>query len=295
MEVENIQHEREDVFPLTQKEAERKGITNRADVNRNCLFARRLVKLRSEKGLPQQKLADALDVSKSTISLYETGDTVPDAKNIVRLCNIFGVSCDYLLCQTNYRRPKDERLTIEEMGYSEKAAQKLNDLDLFRVRDKSTHVVLPFSPKESFNLICEDERFPKMMQLVSDAYQMKIGSVRWKSEYGDTLDEASNLEIKGCRMTLYTIGEGSMPLGEVAEVYLQRASEIFKDIVRDFPTEDLKNGVEYHMFINGNVYNPLLKDKYHEREWEHDTRTNEEVQRETEELRKALYATEQDE
>ena len=295
MEVENIQHEREDVFPLTQKEAERKGITNRADVNRNCLFARRLVKLRSEKGLTQQKLADALDVSKSTISLYETGDTVPDAKNIVRLCNIFGVSCDYLLCQTNYRRPKDERLTIEEMGYSEKAAQKLNDLDLFRGRDKSTHVVLPFSPKESFNLICEDERFPKMMQLVSDAYQMKIGSVRWKSEYGDTLDEASNLEIKGCRMTLYTIGEGSMPLGEVAEVYLQRASEIFKDIVRDFPTEDLKNGVEYHMFINGNVYNPLLKDKYHEREWEHDTRTNEEVQRETEELRKALYATEQDE
>ncbi len=295
MEVENIQHEREDVFPLTQKEAERKGITNRADVNRNCLFARRLVKLRSEKGLTQQKLADALDVSKSTISLYETGDTVPDAKNIVRLCNIFGVSCDYLLCQTNYRRPKDERLTIEEMGYSEKAAQKLNDLDLFRVRDKSTHVVLPFSPKESFNLICEDERFPKMMQLVSDAYQMKIGSVRWKSEYGDTLDEASNLEIKGCRMTLYTIGEGSMPLGEVAEVYLQRASEIFKDIVRDFPTEDLKTGVEYHMFINGNVYNPLLKDKYHEREWEHDTRTNEEVQRETEELRKALYATEQDE
>ena len=295
MEVENIQHEREDVFPLTQKEAERKGITNRADVNRNCLFARRLVKLRSEKGLTQQKLADALDVSKSTISLYETGDTVPDAKNIVRLCNIFGVGCDYLLCQTNYRRPKDERLTIEEMGYSEKAAQKLNDLDLFRVRDKSTHVVLPFSPKESFNLICEDERFPKMMQLVSDAYQMKIGSVRWKSEYGDTLDEASNLEIKGCRMTLYTIGEGSMPLGEVAEVYLQRASEIFKDIVRDFPTEDLKTGVEYHMFINGNVYNPLLKDKYHEREWEHDTRTNEEVQRETEELRKALYATEQDE
>ena len=283
------------IFPVTPKEAEKYGITNRAEANRNCPFARRLASLRNEKGLTQQKLADTLGVSKSTISLYETGDTVPDAKNIVRLCDIFGVSCDYLLCQTNYRRPKDERLTIEEMGYSEKAAQKLNDLDLFRVRDKSTHVVLPFSPKESFNLICEDERFPKMMQLVSDAYQMKIGSVRWKSEYGDTLDEASNLEIKGCRMTLYTIGEGSMPLGEVAEVYLQRASEIFKDIVRDFPTEDLKNGVEYHMFINGNVYNPLLKDKYHEREWEHDTRTNEEVQRETEELRKALYATEQDE
>lgn len=238
------------------------------EANRNCLFARRLASLRQEKGLTQQKLADLLKCSKSTISLYETGDTVPDAKNIVRLCDIFGVSCDYLLCQTNYRRAKDERLTIEEMGYSEKAAQKLNDLDLFRVRDKATHVALPFSPKESFNLICEDERFSKMMQLVSDAYQMKIGSVRWKSEYGDTLDEASNLEIGGCRAMLFAIGEASAPVGEMAEVYLQRASELFKDIVRGFPTEDPETGEEYHMLVRGNIYNPILKGEDQSRMWE---------------------------
>lgn len=276
------------IFPVTPKEAEEYGIENRTEANRNCPFAKRLAQLRQEKGLTQQKLADILKCSKSTISLYETGDTVPDAKNIVGLCDIFGVSCDYLLCQTDYRRPENERLTVEEMGYSEKAAQKLNDLDLFKVRDKSTHVELPFSPKGSFNLLVEDDRFSRMMQMISDAYQMKIGAVRWKEEYGDSLDETSNLEVKGCRMMLYTIGEGSMPLSEVSEVYLQRASELFKEIVRDFPTEDPETGAEYHMFINGNVYNPLVKDKYHEREWEHDTRTDEEVQKETEELRKAL-------
>lgn len=281
------------IFPVTPKEAEEYGIENRTEANRNCPFAKRLAQLRQEKGLTQQKLADILKCSKSTISLYETGDTVPDAKNIVGLCDIFGVSCDYLLCQTDYRRPENERLTVEEMGYSEKAAQKLNDLDLFKVRDKSTHVELPFSPKGSFNLLVEDDRFSRMMQMISDAYQMKIGAARWKEEYGDSLDETSNLEIKGCRMMLYTIGEGSMPLSEVSEVYLQRASELFKEIVRDFPTEDPETGAEYHMFINGNVYNPLVKDKYHEREWEHDTRTDEEVQKETEELRKALE--EQDE
>lgn len=281
------------IFPVTPKEAEEYGIENRTEANRNCPFAKRLAQLRQEKGLTQQKLADILKCSKSTISLYETGDTVPDAKNIVGLCDVFGVSCDYLLCQTDYRRPENERLTVEEMGYSEKAAQKLNDLDLFKVRDKSTHVELPFSPKGSFNLLVEDSRFSRMMQMISDAYQMKIGAARWKEEYGDSLDETSNLEIKGCRMMLYTIGEGSMPLSEVSEVYLQRASELFKEIVRDFPTEDPETGAEYHMFINGNVYNPLVKDKYHEREWEHDTRTDEEVQKETEELRKALE--EQDE
>ena len=281
------------IFPVTPKEAKEYGMENRVEANRNCPFAKRLAQLRQEKGLTQQKLADILKCSKSTISLYETGDTVPDAKNIVGLCDIFGVSCDYLLCQTDYRRPENERLTVEEMGYSEKAAQKLNDLDLFKVRDKSTHVELPFSPKGSFNLLVEDDRFSRMMQMISDAYQMKIGAVRWKEEYGDSLDETSNLEIKGCRMMLYTIGEGSMPLSEVSEVYLQRASELFKEIVRDFPTEDPETGAEYHMFINGNVYNPLVKDKYHEREWEHDTRTDEEVQKETEELRTALE--EQDE
>lgn len=281
------------IFPVTPKEAEEYGIENRTEANRNCPFAKRLAQLRQEKGLTQQKLADILKCSKSTISLYETGDTVPDAKNIVGLCDVFDVSCDYLLCQTDYRRPENERLTVEEMGYSEKAAQKLNELDLFKVRDKSTHVELPFSPKGSFNLLVEDSRFSRMMQMISDAYQMKIGAVRWKEEYGDSLDETSNLEVKGCRMMLYTIGEGSMPLSEVSEVYLQRASELFKEIVRDFPTEDPETGAEYHMFINGNVYNPLVKDKYHEREWEHDTRTDEEVQKETEELRKALE--EQDE
>lgn len=281
------------IFPVTPKEAEEYGIENRTEANRNCPFAKRLAQLRQEKGLTQQKLADILKCSKSTISLYETGDTVPDAKNIVGLCDVFGVSCDYLLCQTDYRRPETERLTVEEMGYSEKAAQKLNELDLFKVRDKSTRVELPFSPKGSFNLLVEDDRFSRMMQMISDAYQMKIGAVRWKEEYGDSLDETSNLEVKGYRMMLYTIGEGSMPLSEVSEVYLQRASELFKEIVRDFPTEDPETGAEYHMFINGNVYNPLVKDKYHEREWEHDTRTDEEVQKETEELRKALE--EQDE
>ena len=119
------------IFPVTPKEAEEYGIENRAESNRNCPFARRLASLRQEKGLTQQKLADLLNCSKSTISLYETGDTVPDAKNIVRLCDIFGVSCDYLLCddaaeeQGNaFGRPKQETQT----------AQTLNQVKVIRTR-----------------------------------------------------------------------------------------------------------------------------------------------------------------
>lgn len=253
------------IFPVTPKEAEEYGIENRTEANRNCPFAKRLAQLRQEKGLTQQKLADILKCSKSTISLYETGDTVPDAKNIVRLCDIFGVSCDYLLCQTNYRRAEDERLTIEEMGYSEKAAQALNDLDFIQLLNHGGHVEMPFSPKKSFNLMCEDERFKEMMMLVCEAYQMKIADARFDPK---SVDEASNLEIGGCRAMLFAIGEASAPVGEMAEVYLQRASELFKDIVRGFPTEDPETGEEYQMFVSGNIYNPILKNKDQSRMWE---------------------------
>ena len=253
------------IFPVTPKEAEEYGIENRTEANRNCPFAKRLAQLRQEKGLTQQKLADILKCSKSTISLYETGDTVPDAKNIVRLCDIFGVSCDYLLCQTNYRRAEDERLTIEEMGYSEKAAQALNDLDFIQLLNHGGHVEMPFSPTKSFNLMCEDERFKEMMMLVCEAYQMKIADARFDPK---SVDEASNLEIGGCRAMLFAIGEASAPVGEMAEVYLQRASELFKDIVRGFPTEDPETGEEYQMFVSGNIYNPILKNKDQSRMWE---------------------------
>ena len=208
--------------------------------------------------MTQQKLADLLKCSKSTISLYETGDTVPDAKNIVRLCDIFGVSCDYLLCQTNYRRAEDERLTIEEMGYSEKAAQALDDLDFIQLLNHSGHIKFPFSPKESFNLICEDSRFKELMLLICEAYQFKIAAARFDPK---SVDEASNLEIGGCRAMLFAIGEACAPVGEMAEVYLQRASDLLKAIVRDFPTEDPETGEEYQMFVSGNIYNPILKTK----------------------------------
>ena len=45
-------------------------------------FARSLSLLRQEKGISQETLARDLGVSKSTIGLYETGDTLPDAKTL---------------------------------------------------------------------------------------------------------------------------------------------------------------------------------------------------------------------
>lgn len=48
--------------------------------------------------MSQAALAKELNVSKSTVGLWETGDTLPDAKSLYALAKIFGVNGDYLLC-----------------------------------------------------------------------------------------------------------------------------------------------------------------------------------------------------
>ncbi len=57
----------------------------------------RLGNLRREKGLSQQELAEALGVSRQTISKWETGVTVPTTENLTYLSRVLGVSMDELM------------------------------------------------------------------------------------------------------------------------------------------------------------------------------------------------------
>jgi transcriptional regulator with XRE-family HTH domain len=57
----------------------------------------RLLKLRRERNLSQEDLANELDVSRQTISKWETNQSTPDFDKIVPLCNFFGITTDELL------------------------------------------------------------------------------------------------------------------------------------------------------------------------------------------------------
>ncbi|MEG9429814.1 MAG: helix-turn-helix transcriptional regulator [Christensenellaceae bacterium] len=59
-------------------------------------FGERLKALRLEKGLGQVQLAKELNVSKSVISLWETGGSEPTLNNLVKIAAYFNVSIDYL-------------------------------------------------------------------------------------------------------------------------------------------------------------------------------------------------------
>lgn len=60
-------------------------------------FGEKLLKLRKEKGLSQEALAEKLQTSRQAISKWENGQGYPETEKLLMIGNIFGVSMDYLL------------------------------------------------------------------------------------------------------------------------------------------------------------------------------------------------------
>jgi len=60
-------------------------------------FSEKLQKLRKEKGLSQEGLAEMLDVSRQAVSRWESGLSYPETEKIITMSEIFGVTVDSLL------------------------------------------------------------------------------------------------------------------------------------------------------------------------------------------------------
>jgi len=63
----------------------------------NMLFADTLKKLRNNKGLSQEALAEKIYVTKSAVSRWESGNRLPDAMMITRLSEVLEVDVNVLL------------------------------------------------------------------------------------------------------------------------------------------------------------------------------------------------------
>lgn len=57
----------------------------------------RLVKLRKLAGLSQEEVADKLEVTRQTVSKWETGQSSPDLDKVLPLCSLYNVTPDELL------------------------------------------------------------------------------------------------------------------------------------------------------------------------------------------------------
>ncbi len=70
----------------------------------------RIRELREDRDLRQSDVAAATGIDQRTLSNYETGKTNPDTYAIIKLCDFFNVSADYLIGRTSEHSSKITQL-----------------------------------------------------------------------------------------------------------------------------------------------------------------------------------------
>ena len=91
------------------------------------IFADKLIQLRKQKGWSQEELAEKLDVTRQSVSKWESTQSVPDLERILRISEIFDVSLDYLLKDNSekveYFADVDEKSEIYKTISAEEAKE----------------------------------------------------------------------------------------------------------------------------------------------------------------------------
>ena len=77
-------------------------------------LAQTIYQLRIQKGMSQGDLAEALEVSRQSVSKWENGGATPDLDKLVKLSALFGVTLDEL---TGHLRQKDV-LDLQQVQYA---------------------------------------------------------------------------------------------------------------------------------------------------------------------------------
>lgn len=77
-------------------------------------LAEKIAALRGERKLSQGDLAEKLDVSRQSVSKWETGQAVPELDKIIRLADVFGVSVDELVRDGDKPQPEAPKPEVTE-------------------------------------------------------------------------------------------------------------------------------------------------------------------------------------
>ena len=82
------------------------------------MFKDRLKELRASRNLTQMRLAEALGIAKSTISMYENGNREPDYETLELIADFFNVNIGSLITEKTLQKPKSHAgYAVPVLGY----------------------------------------------------------------------------------------------------------------------------------------------------------------------------------
>lgn len=224
-------------FPVTKKEAEKAGAAYSSEANKNALFPSRLRKLRSNKGVSQSTLAKMLGVSKSTIGLYETGDTLPDIRTAAALADYFGVSSDYLLGLCEVSTTNIElREICNYTRLSVNAVEKARNIGCKKFSD-GYHDITGGVSNSIFNKFVESIEFDCFMKNLYLFYALD------KRAGQDELDDCGFTGADCIRAEEVATATGQILVGlkDAASFYLEQALNDIKKFAWKLSEDDMLN------------------------------------------------------
>lgn len=124
-------------------------------------LSEKLQELRKEKGLTQEELAEALFVSRTAISKWESGETVPDIRQSKKMAALYNISLDELI---------DFDLDIREIQETIERTSRETEakIDWSRAWGKKYPVLLEYQDK--VNIPNYEYRLSKMMDEIRQEY-----------------------------------------------------------------------------------------------------------------------------
>ena len=81
-------------------------------------LAEKILSLRTERGMSQDDLAEKLEVSRQSVSKWETAQSTPDLDKIIKLADLFGLSVDQLV--RDGERPRSPEPPPPQVVYAER-------------------------------------------------------------------------------------------------------------------------------------------------------------------------------
>lgn len=90
------------------------------------ILADKIIYLRKKCGWSQEELAEKMNVSRQSISKWEGAQSVPDLDKILKLCQVFGVSTDYLL-KEEIEEPELQQDVYEPLNIKHISAEFANE------------------------------------------------------------------------------------------------------------------------------------------------------------------------
>ena len=91
------------------------------------ILSEKIIMLRKKYGWSQEELAERLDISRQSVSKWESGASIPDLERIVSMSQLFGVTTDYLL--------KDE---MEETEFTDGMTPEITEGKVITVEEANT-------------------------------------------------------------------------------------------------------------------------------------------------------------